>query len=187
MNCGPEGAEPINSYALVSYVRGPLKEFLDALRAELVLGCTSQAHVTVLPPRPLIASSQSALQVLSREVPKFSAFEVQVTDIRVFDITHVIYADIGRGQHELAEMHQALNREGLYCDEPFDFHPHLTLAQGLQPEQVKMLQRTATERWRDFKGSRSFEVDRLTFVQNTAANKWLDLATFELEKAAALA
>jgi 2'-5' RNA ligase len=72
-------------------------------------------------------------------------------------------------------MHQALNRGPLEFAEPFEYHPHVTLAQQLLPEQVEASAALARRKWREFPHSRSFMVDRLTFVQNTVENRWADL------------
>ena len=40
----------------------------------------------------------------------------------------------GIGREELFGFHAAMNVNGLYFDEPFDYHPHVTFAQGLMPE-----------------------------------------------------
>jgi 2'-5' RNA ligase len=184
MNCGPDGSDPINSFAVVTYIRGPLADFLNGLRSELVLGCDSHAHVTILPPRPLNTDVASATEFISAHVGQFRAFPIQVTRIRVFPITHVIYADIGEGTAELEQMHRVLNRDGLFFEEPFEYHPHLTLAQGLMPEDVPDLIQLAERRWDEWSHGRTFTVNMLTFVQNTVENKWLDLADWTLPRPA---
>jgi 2'-5' RNA ligase len=102
----------------------------------------------------------------------------------VFPITHVIYADIGEGTAELEQMHRVLNRDGLFFEEPFEYHPHLTLAQGLMPEDVPDLIQLAERRWDEWSHGRTFTVNMLTFVQNTVENKWLDLADWTLPRPA---
>jgi 2'-5' RNA ligase len=88
----------------------------------------------------------------------------------------VIYLSIGAGYRELESMHAALNQGPLQFDEPFVYHPHVTLAQQLLPEDVEGALALARKRWREFPYSHSFTVDRLTFVQNTEENRWADLA-----------
>ncbi len=183
---GPDPAERINSFAVVAYLRGPLADFIDTLRAELVPGCDSHAHVTILPPRPIQADPDAAAQLISRRVDGFSAFPIEATRIRVFPITQVIFADIGAGTDELRDLHRMLNVDELYFDEPFEYHPPRTLAQGLQPEEVHNRFELADRRWHEFqrRHSRHFTVDTLTFVQNTAGNRWIDLAEWELRSPA---
>ena len=66
-------SDRINSFSLVSYIPGPLGEFITNLRQDLVSGCVAQSHVTVLPPRPIevpIEEAEDALhQSLSGEIP----------------------------------------------------------------------------------------------------------------------
>jgi len=186
MICGPDPSDRLNSFAVVAYIRGPLADFIDSLRAELVDGCDSHAHVTILPPRPVSSSPEAASGMITRNLGDFAAFDFEATRIHVFPITQVIYTDIGAGSSELHDLHRRLNVDELYFDEPFEYHPHLTLAQGLQPEEVPALYELADRRWHEFqrRHSRHFTVDNLTFVQNTAGNRWMDLAAWDLHRPA---
>jgi len=167
----------INSFALISYLPEPLGGFLDALRCELVPRCQARSHVTVLPPRPLAEGlPEGAWSELNDSLEGFPPFRVELTSIEVFQGTNVIYLSIGAGYRELERMHAALNRGPLQFAEPFEYHPHVTLAQQLLPEQVEAATALARRRWREFPYSHSFTVDRLTFVQNTVDNQWADLA-----------
>jgi 2'-5' RNA ligase len=185
MHCDPDGSDRLNSFAVVNYIRGPLADFLDSLRAELVTGCDIHAHVTILPPRP-VRDPAAATDLIASHIPDFHAFVIEATSIRVFPETNVIYADIGMGRSELINMHSVLNVDGLQFAEPFEYHPHLTLAQGLDSAAVAALVELANRRWREFRHARTFVVDSLTFVQNTIENTWIDLARWELRGAAEL-
>jgi 2'-5' RNA ligase len=166
----------INSFALISYLPEPLGGFLDSLRCELVPRCQAKSHVTVLPPRPLAAGlPENAWRDLNDSLDGFPPFRVELTSIEVFQGTNVIYLSIGAGYRELERMHTALNRGSLQFAEPFEYHPHVTLAQQLSSEEVSAAVALARRRWREFPSSRSFMVDRLTFVQNTQDNQWADL------------
>ncbi len=183
---GPDPGERINSFAVVAYLKGPLADFVDNLRAELVTGYESHAHVTILPPRPMSAATEDAAKMITRRVTDFAAFPIEGIGIRVFPVTQVIYADIGAGTDELRDLHRRLNVDELYFQEPFEYHPHLTLAQNLQPEEVDCLFELANRRWHEFLRLHSgiFMVDTLTFVQNTVENRWVDLADWELRSPA---
>lgn len=182
-NGGPVASDPINSFALVAYLHGPLADFIDSLREELVPGCLSIAHVTVLPPRPLAADPSEAAGWISERLRNFSAFPIEAVGLRVFPVSDVIYAEVGEGCNKLLELHRVLNTGVLEFSEPFEYHPHLTLAQGLQPEQLPELLAAAERRWREYRLSHSGEylVEKLTFVQNTVGNRWLDLADWNLD------
>jgi 2'-5' RNA ligase len=166
----------INSFALISYLPEPLAGYLDSLRCELVPRCQARTHVTVLPPRPLAAGlPENAWRDLNDYLDDFPPFRVELTSIEVFEGTNVIYLSVGAGFRELEQMHVALNRGPLQFTEPYQYHPHVTLAQELSPEQVEAAAALARRRWREFPASHSFTVDRLTFVQNTRENRWSDL------------
>jgi hypothetical protein len=50
----------------------------------------------------------------------------------------------------------------------------------LSPDAVEEIAGVAAARWAAFDGPRSFEVNHLTFVQNTVQNCWVDLEMFTL-------
>jgi 2'-5' RNA ligase len=170
----------INSYALVSYIPGPLGLYLDRIRRELVRTCVAQSHVTILPPRSLSAFEESTKVELSQVLQDYRPFRVDLEAVQVFESTSVIYLDISSGSEELKQLHQQLNEGSLACSECYGYHPHVTLAQNFAPQELNDLMELARARWREFQNERSFEVERLTFVQNTTSNRWLDLADFPL-------
>jgi 2'-5' RNA ligase len=172
--------ERINSYALVSYVPGRLGAYLDRMRRDLVSSCIAQSHITILPPRTIFAPEPAALRRLHSGLDAFSRFDLQLTDVQVFKSTSVVYLGVGQGHDCVVRMHDALNREELGFQEPFSFHPHVTLAQDLSPDAVEEIAGVAAARWAAFDGPRSFEVNHLTFVQNTVQNCWVDLEMFTL-------
>ena len=179
MLCDPNDADPINSYALVSYLPSPLGEFLDKLRQALVAGCVAQSHVTVLPPREL-ADVEAAKRAICRGLENFSPFELSIGEVSVFPGTHVIYLEIMAGRGELLRLHAGLNSGPLQSAETFEYHPHITLAQGFDVDKREALREYARREWAGYQGPRSFTVDTLLFVQNTSNNLWIDLMSCEL-------
>src|ERR1019366_5960690 len=134
---GSNGCEArINSFALVSYLSGPLADLLDEIRHDFAPDSRAKAHLTILPPR-LLASFGSptavkeALQQLQARLQDFAPFDVELGDIEVFPDTHVIYVSIKSGFAELERMHQALNAGCLTCQEPHTYPPHGTVVQEL--------------------------------------------------------
>src|SRR5579872_1399003 len=93
----PPARERINSFALVSYIPEPLATFLDRLRQELVPNCFLRAHVTILPPRPISSTPEAAWETIRTLAPRFSPFDIEMTEVEVFPISDVIYIGIGRG------------------------------------------------------------------------------------------
>jgi len=168
-------ADRIDSFALVSYIPEPLAGFLDRLRQELVPNCKLRAHITALPPRPLISSPEAAWDQISSDLAGIPRFEVELTSIEVFPISDVIYLGVGAGSEELKAMHRKLNHGNVRFREPFRYHPHVTLGQNLEAARVGDLRKLAQTRWAAFPHSRHFSVERLTFVQNTPQNTWVDL------------
>lgn len=179
MGCCVGSPPPVDLYALVTYLPNPLGSFLNALRQELVPACHLRAHVTVLPPRQL-HSQASAWDRLQSAGPDFSPIDIELGDIEVFARTSVIYASIRRGMPELIELHRHLAQGALAFDEPYPYHPHVTLAQGLTDGPLDRAFSHARERWREFQGSRSFVLDAMTFVQSVGVNHWVDLGEVAL-------
>src|ERR1022692_4448535 len=173
---------PLNVFALVMYIPGPLGIFLDDLRRELAPHCNPHAHVSVLPPRSLALGWEAASQHARALTESWPAFDVELTGIEVFPVTEVIYIQLGAGAGELRRMHAAMSTGALEFPEPSPYHPHITLAQELPHEQVAAADELARRRWREFEGERRFQAARATFVQNTLGNCWVDLAEDSLRK-----
>ena len=150
------------------------------MRRELVPNCFLRAHVTILPPRPVSIRPEEAWNALGRLIPHFSPFEVELTRVDVFPVTDVIYINIGTGREKVTALHDALAVNGLGCQEPFSYQPHVTLAQELQPDELDELVRVARARWAESSLPRSFRVEKAVFVQNTRRNEWIDIAECSL-------
>jgi 2'-5' RNA ligase len=152
----------------------------------LVPTCFLRAHVTVLPPRPAAGDTEHNFEELKRRAACFHPFEVELAKVSVFEHSDVIYLSLGKGEEELRAMHRALNHGGLCFCEFYSYHPHITLAQELKPDQLDELIRVAEQRWDEYRGPRSFRVEKLHFVQATRSKTWTDLAEFELAKESGL-
>jgi 2'-5' RNA ligase len=170
-------------YALVSYIPDELGEFLNRLRAELVPQCSLLSHVTVLPPRELHAplpDLHAELQELTRPMPPV---EITLGDVKKFDGTDVVYLDVVGGRTDLLGMHLRLNRGALSSREPFEFCPHITLAQLIPPGLVQSTFEAAKRRWSEWTRNRRFPVDSLTFVRNVSGLGWSTLDEYPLRVA----
>jgi 2'-5' RNA ligase len=172
--------ERLNLFALVIYIPDPLGRFLDGLRRELVPHDNPHAHVSVLPPRPLRVDWPVASNQVRLLTDAWSPFDIELTNIDAFPVTDVVYIELGAGASELRRMHSAMNRSVLDFVEPFDYHPHLTLAQELARDEVAGVRETAVRRWREYAGPRRFRAERAVLVQNTLNNQWIDLAEYSL-------
>jgi 2'-5' RNA ligase len=179
-----------NSFALVGYLPEPLAGFVDRLRNDLKPGCRLRAHITLLPPRPLICSPESAWRELQGRLKESAGFPVELEDVRQFQESGVIYIALASGFAEMERLHRDLNAGSCKFSEVWSYHPHITLAQGLPPSRMASGLDLATRRWSEFQGSRRFLLERVTFVQNVAddesEDKWADLETVELRPAVAV-
>lgn len=184
-DCDPVPSDPINSYGLVSYIPGRLGDFITRLRQDLVTGCVAQSHVSILPPRPLRVPTANAADELQAGLAPFSSFTLDFPRIRVFEQTAVVFCDIGQGRDMLLELHDAMNRGVLHWQEPFKYHPHVTLAQGIDPDSLTEVYEMAVRRWKEAPFSQ-VTIESVTFVQNTAGNVWIDLQEWELRGLATL-
>ncbi len=173
-------ARVFNSYALVTYIPEPLGRFLDTLSCSLVPGCRSHSHVTLLPPRHLNGSVEEAIETLAVQTRTIAPFELQITDIEIFNATSVIFANIGLGRDRLLELHRQLNIGALRYEERFPFHPHVTLAIDTEHEDISELADEARRRWNEYGRSRRFLVENFNFVHNVAVNDWEELAVYDL-------
>jgi 2'-5' RNA ligase len=178
--CRPPIEERLNVFALVIYIPGPLGLFLDDLRRELVPHYNPHAHVSVLPPRPLAVDWQTASHQARKLTESWAPFDVQLTGIQMFPVTNVIYIEVGDGASELRRMHAAMNLTDLAFDEPFTYHPHITLAQEIPHDGVGEAIALAQRRWEEFQGPRVFRAEQVTFVQSTLTNCWIDLDEYSL-------
>jgi 2'-5' RNA ligase len=175
----PPPGSRINLFSLVTYLPEPLAEFIDHLRGELVPGCKLRAHVTHLVPRPLRdpdAANDHIREVFSRTEP----FELHMGDIGIFTMSSVVYVTLTAGFERMKEVHGELNQGPAEFNEPYPYHPHITLAQQISPAQVPAVFEHAHYRWAEFRHRRAFLVDRAVFVQATNLQTWIDLEEHSL-------
>lgn len=172
------GGERQSLFALVIYIPDPLGRFLDDLRRELVPHYNPHAHVSVLPPRCLAVPWAAASEQARALTEGWAPFDIELSSIGVFPATEVIYIEIGRGASEMRSLHAAMNTGALDWNEPFEYHPHITLAQDIPHEEVERLTELARRRWAEYPGSRVFRAERAVFVRNAGDNCWVDLAEY---------
>ena len=167
-------------FAVVAYIPDPLGSFLNGLRAELVPGCALRSHLTILPPRRLASGPETLSEELERLVKELPAFEVGLGDVEVFDSTGVIYLSLASGRENVTQLHDALNHGVLFAEDPFPFHPHVTIAQSLGPLPFDEVLALARRRWQECRLPRQFTVAELTLVRNVNPFCWEDLSTHAL-------
>ena len=176
----------VNCFALVSYIPGQLGRFLDQIRRDLEPNTLApRAHVTLLPPRRLCESvtAASAATHLDKTLAELPAVEIYLGSVEIFPHTNVVYLTVDGGFLQLRKLHERLNAGPLGFIEPFHYHPHVTLAQGLTLEQAEDVRAEAGKRWAEYRGPRRFSTDAFSFVQATEAKGWVDLAEYSLAPA----
>ena len=172
MDCG--------NIALVSYIDGPLARFLDSLRIKLTPVCSPRAHVTILPPRQLEVSAHENLDVIRARVEEVcrgrAPFQAELGDVEIFMGSHVLYLDLSRGGNQLRSLHHELDVGMLAHDSGYTYHPHVTLAQGLEADDACNLLPYARGLWAAFPGPRCFDIEALTLVKEENFQSWSDVA-----------
>jgi len=168
-------------YAVIAYVRSPVGIFVEELRRELHPAHThADAHLTILPPRPLRGAEQQALAVISEVVQVTTPFDVTMGDVETFaPVTPTVFLRVARGAYRMRELHDRLNRDALRFDEPWPYMPHLTIAKMDTLEESSKVLEAARERWTAYTGPRSVRVDALTLVKGTG-ERWVDVTRVQL-------
>jgi 2'-5' RNA ligase superfamily len=172
----PGEYQTLSQFALVAYIPDTLGSFLDGLRLHLTPGCKPRAHVTVLPPRPLHYEVAETIRQIDEILKEAAPFRIELGEIEIFKASHVVYLGIARGETELRQLYGALNRGCLSYTEPFLYHPHITIAQNIAPEEATHLAGVAKEWWAGYRGPRGFDVSGFSFVQHVAPSIWADIA-----------
>lgn len=182
--CGPPC--PINCYALVAYIGGSLGDFLNNLRRDIE-PCTlaPRAHVTLLPPRPLAPGVEAAVAAhhVGEVLAKLPVLEISLGNVEIFPVTNVAYLAVDGGFLQMRRLHDQLNTGPVCYLEPFHYHPHVTLAQGLSPVEAEAVREEAARRWQAYRGPRHFPAETFSFVQGNSAKGWIDLAEYSLAAA----
>ena len=178
--CSNQAPTQTDLFALVVYIPDPLRRFLDDLRRSLSPGCNPHAHVSLLPPRTLKVPWQLACEEARRLTGDFAPFHIQAGDVQVFRQTDVVYLEVGAGGDDLRRMHARLSQGPLAFPEPFEYHPHITLAQDIPPASLNEIYDSACRAWETFRGDRGFEAEKAVFVHSQDRCCWRDLAEFSL-------
>lgn len=170
-------------YAAVAYVRNPVGIFVEELRRELHPAHThADAHITILPPRPLQGSEERAIEVLQEVCATARPFEITMGDVETFiPATPTVFLRVAYGAYRMRELHDEFNRDGLEFCEPWPYMPHLTIVKADTFEEARKVLDVARCRWDCFKDGRKIRIDTITFVKGNG-ERWLDLAPVPLGK-----
>lgn len=168
-------------YALVTYVRNPVGEFVEQLRRELHPTIAHMAaHVTVLPPRELMGSEAAALEFLEEACSQTVPFDLELGEVETFlPTTPTVFIQVKRAAYRMRELHDQLCTRGLGCEENWPYIPHLTILKADQDEQARAALAVAQQRWAAFAGPRQVHVEELMFVRERDGF-WQDVAPVAL-------
>ena len=168
-------------YALVTYVRNPVGEFVEQLRRELhPTTAHMAAHLTILPPRELSGSEAAALEFLEEACSHVIPFTVELGGVNTFlPTTPTVFIEVRQAAYRMRHLHDELCGRGLRCQENWPYTPHLTIVKTERDEDALAALAIARERWARFPGERSVRVEELMFVREHGG-VWQDVAPLSL-------
>lgn len=134
----PPCADDEEVIGLVIAVPEPWMSLLTEARVHLgdEHGINTPAHITLLPPTVVKkADREKVFEHLQTVAKSVAPFRVKVSGTGSFrPVSPVVFFNIHEGASQLIDL-EARVRAGI-TDEPrrFDYHPHITLVQGVSPE-----------------------------------------------------
>jgi hypothetical protein len=155
---------------LVSYVPAPLGPLLDGLRQTFPTEAHPQAHVTLLPPRPLSVPVETASAAVHAVLRRFQPFLVQFSSVCCFPTTNVVYLSVAEGNSNLHALHDSLNSGVLTYAEAFEFLPHLTLSDPLSIPRSAEVCQWATDAWKQVPPPHSYLLEEVAFLWRSSGN-----------------
>jgi len=172
---------PSSRYALVTYVRNPVGEFVEELRRELHPTLAHMpAHLTILPPRELTGTEAAALEFLEEACGRVVPFSIELGVVETFlPTTPTVFIEVKQAAYRMRELHDRLCGRGLRCEESWPYIPHLTILKTETDEQARAACVVARERWAQFPGKRQVHVEELMFVRENGGG-WQDVAPLPL-------
>lgn len=173
---------PETSYAVIAYLPGRLGQFVDEQRDRLNPEYASAlAHLTVLPPRPLIFPPDELVESLRQRCAHREPFDVEIEGVNTFwPANGVVYLSISKGFEDILALHRELNVADLRHSEPYPFVPHITIAQDLEDEATEAALAAVSSAWANYDGEKSFRLETLCLVQQAEGHRWLNLAPIPL-------
>ena len=172
---------PTSRYALVTYVRNPVGEFVEQLRRELHPPTAHMAaHLTILPPRELTGTELAALEFLEQACRRVVPFSIDLGDVETFlPATPTVFIEVRQAASRMHELHDQLCIRGMCGEESWPYIPHLTIVKTEDDEQARAACLVARQRWAKFPGLRQVQVEELMFVRENG-DGWQDVAPVPL-------
>ena len=169
-------------YAIVSYLRDPVGEFVEGLRREMhPKHAHLPAHISILPPRPLRGTEAEALESMEYVCQGIEPFEVVLGEVATFlPLTPTVFIRVAHAAYRMRELHDRLNVGPLHSDEPWPYMPHLTIAKMDTADEAEKVLKEGRHRWQECPCSHRVLIGELTFVRQAGADRWLDIAPVRL-------
>jgi 2'-5' RNA ligase len=161
-------------YAAVAYVRSPVGIFVEELRRELHPAHThADAHLTILPPRPLQGTEQEAVGLITQVCQKTTPFEVALGEVESFiPLTPTVFIRVAGGAYRMRELHDEMNHGALAYQEPWPYMPHLTIVKADARKGLEIARR----RWAAYTDTRKTRLKSLSFVKGNG-DRWVNLVS----------
>ena len=172
-----------NAFTVVAYLPEPLRSWLMELRRTLPLAVTSEPHLTVLPPRPLSLPIEEVADKLSAILDGWASFAVELSSVRVFSGSNVLFLEVSQGSRTLELLHTHLNRDEFVHEEDFPFHPHVTIGAITACHSVEEIKRMAQVAWNNSHCPTRFPVTELALALR-GRGEWTRLREYRLWSAA---
>lgn len=104
-------------------------------------------HITLLPPTPVEREQRErVLTHLQSVAESFAPFNLQLGGVETFEpISPVSFLAVTEGADKCAELAQAINAGPLSFEPRFPYHPHVTLAQDLPPQEQQQISEAAQD------------------------------------------
>jgi len=163
-------------YAAVAYVHSPVGIFVEELRRELHPAHThADAHLTILPPRPLSGTEQQAIDLLTEVCRNVTPFEVTMGDVETFiPVTPTVFLRVAHGAYRMRELRDLADRGVLFYREPWPYMPHLTVVKADTDDEALKILDIARQRWKVYTDTRQVRISSLTLVKG-GGERWVDV------------
>ncbi|MCD1144832.1 2'-5' RNA ligase family protein [Kocuria sp. LUK] len=124
------------------------------------------AHITLMI-APQDASWDDVVERVRTVAREWAPFRVEIDGTGTFrPVTPVVYLRIAEGAEQCRALHEALHGERLVSASPFAFHPHVTIAQAVEEEDLDRAQQML----RTYRAG--FLVDRIGLYELDADGTW---------------